>query len=56
MLTGRVNIRYARHGGRGKYNTLCSAIMEVQQDTIHAYYVMNKNPCDEAYKIISLDR
>ena len=45
-----------RHGGRGKYNTLCSAIMEVQQDTIHAYYVMNKNPCDEAYKIISLDR
>lgn len=45
-----------RHGGKGKYNTLCSAIMEVQKEKIHAHYVMNHNPCDAAYKIISLDR
>jgi len=45
-----------RHGGKDKYNTLCSAIMDVQNDAIHAHYIMNNHPCNERYKIISLDR
>jgi hypothetical protein len=45
-----------RHGGEGEYRTLCSAIMEVQNEKIVAHYVMNQNPCQATYKTLSAAR